>query len=711
MKTIRFFSMVALVGAAALIAASCAGGHTRQTLTVASPDGKNTITIAFAAAGPSPTTPTAPGASAAAASASAITTISTAPTFAVACVGRPIIEPSAFKITLAGAGDVAAGATLLSFTEDSVDLTFEMPWGKSSTIRDHFSRLRLRFKSPAGILWDLEIRAYDDGVAFRYAFPEQPNLSDFILQAESTEMRLSGSPTLLLTTTDTFAWSHERLYTRSPLALVPAGSFIELPVLVEWPAGMSAAVSEAALRDFGGLYLQRDPRSDEPLLRTVLSPRLDHPDAAVIGHTPHQSPWRVIQLADQAGRLVESNLLVCLNDPPPPDADFSWLRLGKTTWHWWNGTAEEALLGKKKTPFTSFEYHRGYIDFCASHGIAYHAVVSDDRPWHKQTRVGFAPGPDTDIAQPRPGLDLARIIAYGRGKGVGVRLWVHWRALVPCLEEAFARYEAWGIQGLMVDFLDRDDQEMVNLNWRILEAAARHHLHIQFHGSYHPSGEQRTFPNLFNREGALNLEYLKWGMKCDPQHNVDVAFTRSLAGPTDYHLGGFRSLSKSDFRARVIYPYVLGTRCHHLALYVVYDNPMPQACDTPSAYEGQPGFEFIETVPTTWDETRFLAGQPGEFIVVARRHGSDWYLGGITNDVPRRLSLPLRFLGPGEHGVTLFCDGSMDPERPNEIALEQRTVSPDDSLEVGLAAGGGFTAIIREKQTGPQPSRGAHKKW
>jgi alpha-glucosidase len=679
MKNGRFLSVALLVGAGVIIAASCAGDHTAHSLTLASPDGKNTITIAFSSAF------TAPEARRA------------APTFAVARAGRPVVEPSAFKIILAEPGDIAAGATLLDSTGDSVDQTFEMPWGKTHAVRDHFSRARLRFKSPRGILWDLEVRAYDDGIAFRYAFPEQSNLSDFVLLAESTEIRLSGSPTLLLTTTDMFAWSHERLYTASPFALVPATSFIELPILVEWPDGLSVAVSEAALRDFAGLYLQRDPGSEEPLLRTVLSPRLDRPDAAVIGHTLHRSPWRVIQLADQAGRLVESNLLVCLNDPPPPDSDFSWLRPGKTTWHWWNGTAEERLPESGKTPFTSFEYHRDYIDFCASHGIAYHAVVSDDRPWHEQNRVGFAPGPDTDITKPRPGLDLARIIAYGREKGVGIRLWVHWRALAPRLEEAFAQYEAWGIQGLMVDFLDRDDQEMVDLNWRILEAAARHHLHIQFHGSYHPTGEQRTFPNLFNREGALNFEYLKSGMKCDPQHNVDVAFTRSLAGPIDYHLGGFRSLSKSDFRARVIYPYVLGTRSHHLALYVVYDNPMPQVCDTPSAYEGQPGFEFIETVPTTWDETLFLDGRPGEFIVVARRHGSDWYIGGITNDVPRRLSLPLRFLGPGEHGVTLFGDGSMDPERPNAIAVEQRAVSGDASLDVDLVTGGGFTAIIRKK--------------
>jgi alpha-glucosidase len=665
----RFVNMFILAVIAAITAFSCGRSGVSRSITVESPDGKNQTTVAFPA------------------------TAGSAPTYAVARSGRAVIEPSAFKISLKGFGDVAVGAKLVESRKDDADQTFEMPWGKNRSVRYRYSRIQLRFESPGGIVWDLEVRAYDDGIAFRYVFPEQAKLSDFVLQSESTEFRLAGAPTLLLTTTDTLAWDHERLYTRTPLMFVPARSFIGLPMLAEWPDGTSAVLTEAALRDFAGMYLQRASGSGTPVLRTFLSPRLDRPDVAVIGRTPHKSPWRVIQLSDQAGQQIESDILVCLNEPP--QGDFSWVRPGKTTWHWWNGTAEEGL--PQKSLFTTFEYHRNYIDFCARHGIAYHAVVSDNRPWHKQTQVDFYPGPDTDITQPRPGLDLAKIIAYGKEKGVGIRLWVHWQPLVTRLEEAFTMYEAWGIQGLMVDFLNRDDQEMVNFCWRVLESAARHRLHIQFHGSYPPTGEQRTFPNLYNREGALNLEYTKWSMKCDPQHNVDVAFTRSLAGPTDYHLGGFRSVSKSDFEARVINPRVLGTRCHHLALYVIYDNPMPQVCDTPLAYEGQPGFDFIEAVPTAWDETRFLAGRPGEFIVVARRRGSDWYLGGIANDVPRRLTIPLAFLGEGNREIELFHDGSMDPEEPNAIRMENRPIAEGAPLEVDMATGGGFVAIIRPK--------------
>jgi alpha-glucosidase len=664
-RSVRFF----LYGlAAAALLASCARYGERSPVEVLSPDGRNAIGLSAS-----------DGVGGA------------APTYRVTRSGRAIIEPSAFKILLAGKGDVAAGAKILEVKEDRVEATFEMLWGKSRTVPDRFSRALVRLQGPGGIQWDLELRAYDDGVAFRYAFPEQPNLKGIVLQAESTEFRLAGNPTLLLTSTDTLAWSHERLYRRSPLALVPDSSYIEMPMLAIWPDGTSAALTEASLRNFAGMYLERHPESPAQALRAFLSPRLDKPDAAVVGTTPLTSPWRVVWLADEAGRQIESNLLLCLNDPP--QGDYSWLQTGKTTWHWWNGTAEEGL--PQATPLTSFEYHRRTIDFCARHGIAFHAVVSDNRPWHQQTQVDFAPGSDTDITKPREGLDLPKIIAYAKEKGVGIRLWVHWQPLETHLEEAFSQYEAWGVKGLMVDFLDRDDQAMILHCERILECAARHKLHIQFHGSYKPSGEHRTYPNLFNREGALNLEYSKWGMKCDPQHNVDVAFTRALAGPTDYHLGGFRSIARSEFRPRIINPVVLGTRCHHLALYVVYENPMPQLCDTPEAYEGQPGLEFLEEVPVTWDETRFVAGQAGEYLVVARRSGSAWYLGGITNDTLRRLSLPLGFLGPGEYEVKLFRDGSMDDTKPNAVTIENRGATAGSPLDVDLASGGGFVAVLR----------------
>jgi alpha-glucosidase len=464
-------------------------------------------------------------------------------------------------------------------------------------------------------------------------------------------------------------------------------------MLAVWEDGRAAAITEAQLRDFAGMYLERPGGGNTKVVKTRLSPLPANPNAVAETRVPHSSPWRVVLLADHAGKLLESNLLLSLNDPP--ESSFSWLEPGKTTLPWWNGEVEH---GPPSSPEVNFTINKRYIDFCAENKIKYHAIssVAGDLPWYMQAEPGFGrPWPDSDVTTPRPDLDLPRILEYAKSKDVGIRLWVHWKPLSEKLEEAFAAYERWGIRGLMVDFMDRDDQEMVQWQERVLRAAAKHKLHIQFHGSYKPTGEERTFPNLFNREGVLNLEYLKWSDLCAPPHNVNVAYTRGLVGLTDYHLGGFRATSRDEFQPRDLMPFVLGTRCHQLALYVVYENPMPMVADAPEAYEGQPGFDFVIDVPTTWDETKFVAGEAGDYLVLARRSGNKWYLGGITNWTARELELPLDLLGDGQYDATVYSDTSLDGQKPNELRQETRTVTTKMKLAVALASGGGFVAVIR----------------
>lgn len=657
----------------ALASNSVAWSGEQRIVTVLSPDGKNEIVVESGAEGGKRPV-----------------------TFAVARSGRTVIEPSALRIALVPSGPLAEGCRFLDVQENRLDDTCTLSWGKSRFVRDRCSRAHLHFKSARGILWDLELRAYDDGVALRYGLPEQETLHDFVLEAEATEFRVAGNPSVLFATAPNFTTPHESLFDRRAYSELPSKALIDMPLLLDWPGGLSAALTEARIRDFPGMYLEQAADAEPPVLRGRLSPLPSRPGVCAVGRTPHWSPWRVILLADAAGRHLESNLLLCLNDPPR--GDFSWVQPGKTTWHWWNGSAEQGLPGQSGM---TFDAHKGYIDFCARHGITYHAVVADNRPWHQQSLVSFGPGPDTDILTPRPELEFPKILDYAKQHVVRIRLWVHWRPLNEHLEDAFTRYEQWGIAGLMVDFLDRDDQEVVQFCERVLESAARHKLHIQFHGSYKPSGEQRTFPNLVNREGALNLEYLKWSAQCTPQHNINVAYTRSLAGPTDYHLGGFRAVCPSQFKPQNINPTVLGTRCHHLAMYVVYENPMPMVCDTPSAYEGQTGFEFLKEVPTTWDETRFLAGEAGQFVVMARRKDAAWYLGGMRGDSSREIVLPLDMLGSGEYEAKVFVDGSLSEDRANEIRVEHRTVTTGQSLRVAMARGGGFVTAIHSKPRVP----------
>jgi alpha-glucosidase len=302
---------------------------------------------------------------------------------------------------------------------------------------------------------------------------------------------------------------------------------------------------------------------------------------------------------------------------------------------------------------------------------------------------------DTDITKPRPEIELEELARYAKEKGVGLRLWVHWKPLERQMEEAFAQYERWGLRGLMVDFLDRDDQEMVEFSERVLEKAAEHRLHIQFHGAWKPTGRERAYPNLFNHEGALNLEYLKWSNDPTPEHNVMVPFTRLLAGPMDYHLGGFRSVRREDFKPRGVSPIVLGTRCHHLAMYVVYQNAMPQVVDYPTTYETAPGFDFIERVPVTWDETRVPVSQVGDYIVVARRNGNDWYVGAMTDWTARALDIPLNFLKPGSYTAEIWSDAPETAEDPNLLKKDRITVTPQDKIRARLATGGGWVAHIK----------------
>jgi alpha-glucosidase len=608
--------------------------------------------------------------------------------------GREVVSPSRLGLRLAGLDSLARGARVVDVQTSDVNERFDLPWGKTKTVVHNSRSALVTLTSPAGVNWQVELRAANDGVAFRCRVLPPDRLPSVEVVGEDVQFDVAGEAEALFTVLPGFVSSHEATYERRPLAGLPVEQLFDMPLLVTWPDGQAAAITEARVRNFAGMYLVRES-ADRVLLSGRLAPRLDRPTACVVGAAPMESPWRVVLLADSAGKLHESNLLLSLNEPP--SRDYAWVRPGKTTFHWWNGDFEDdhKLAGETRA---FVDRHKAYIDFCARHHIAYHGLSGDGHSWYPQSSVNYgAPSDDADVRVARPELALPEILAYARERGVGVRLWVHWKALDQHLEEAFTAYEEWGVAGLMVDFLDRDDQRMLDFSERVLESAARHRLNIQFHGSSKPSGEQRTFPHLFNREGALNMEYDKWTALCTPQHCVNVAYARALAGPVDFHLGGFDAAPTSTFEPRDRPPRVMGSRCHQLALYVVYENPLPMVADRPSNYENEPGFEFIELVPVTWDETRFVAGEVGQYIVLARRRGDEWYLGGINNATARDVELPLSFLPPGEIDAQLYVDGSLDDSQPNELRVEHRSLAGDAKLAVSLASGGGFAAVLRPR--------------
>jgi alpha-glucosidase len=605
---------------------------------------------------------------------------------------KPILSGCGLGLATADAGDLMVGARVLNEGRRSVVERVPVLFGKADHANNDFREVRYAMETAQHYRVEVVFRCYDDAIALRYELPAQKQATSVIITNETTCFRPEGQPTAFVQYLENYRTSHEHNVASVAYGDIRRGALLDMPLTFSWPDGTYAAITEAALRRYAGMSLMRPSGEEEHGdLVCMLSPRED--GTKVVRPLPMQTPWRVVLIADRPGALLESETIYCLNDPCAIK-DVSWIKPGKITFHWWNGDVYD---GQPGPPILSFEMASKYIDFCARHGIPTHSLTSTEgttTPWYQQSKPGVAPGPDTDVTRPRPGFDLPAIKRYADSKHVRLWTWVHQGALRGRVEEAFAAFEKLGWSGMMVDFFDHDDQASVEFAEVILEAAARHHIVIHLHGVWKPTGMERTYPNLMNHEGALNLEYLKWSDRCPPEHDLMMAFTRLIAGPMDYHLGGFRAVPRAQFKPRKVAPNVLGTRCHMLGMYVCFDNPNPMVADYPTAYEGQPGFEFLELVPTWWDETRVLAGQVGELLVTARRKGANWYLGGISAKGPRVQALPLAFLGPGRYTARIWEDAPDAESDPNHLTTETRNVSSADTLTLRLALDGGFVAQL-----------------
>lgn len=620
-----------------------------------------------------------------------------APTYRVTFDGQPLVNESPLSLAFEKTGSFGQNLAMRKPVVRTLDETYELIVGKAKTVRNHCREAVIPLVEPggAGRQVNLVVRVFDDGVAFRYGFPKQANWTSYALTDERSTFRLAGNPTVRALFLPNYTTSHEGLYTTLPLDAVKTDTLLDMPALFAFPGGRYVAITEAALTDYAGMYLTKRGGSAGPVLTSTLSPLPGQPGVKVRATLPHQTPWRVLLIGDRIGTLLESNILTNLNEPGPP-TDWSWLKPGKTTFPWWNGNITPDTTF---APGNNFETNQYYIDFCARNGIAHHSVVEyGGHEWYVNDGAGFVPGPHVDPTRAVPGLDMQQICDYGRQRGVGIRVWVYWSALYPVLERAFTQYEKWGLSGLMVDFMDRDDQEMVNIQEEILRSAARHKLHIQFHGAYKPTGRHRTYPNELTREGTLNYETCKWSGLDTPDHDLNLAVTRLLAGPTDMHLGGFRAVPDSAFKIQYTRPLMHGTRCHQLAMYVVMESYLHLVADYPDAYRGQPGFDFIKQVPTTWDQTHVPAAEVGQYVSIARRAGSDWYVGSLNGNTARDIILPLAFLPAGQYVADLYADAPDAAQQPNHLVRQSRTVSRTDTLRVHLARGGGHVMRLHRAE-------------
>lgn len=609
-----------------------------------------------------------------------------APVYSVKFNGKTIIGDSELSLSFKENDRFGSNLKMQKPQYAQVDENYDLVVGKTKTVRDQHNEMRIPLleRNGAKRQINLVVRAFNDGIAFRYEFPEQKNWSSYTLTTENSSFNISGNPRVQTLFWDKYTNDHEGFYNTLPYDEVVSDTLMDLPTLFEFPNETYMAITEASLRDYAGMYLIKE----NGVLRSQLSPLPGQSEEKVKATLPHQTPWRVMMISNRVGALLESNILTSLNEPTKIK-DLSWIKPGKTTFHWWNG---DIIPDTTFAPGINFKTNKYYIDFAAKYNIEYHAVIGyGGFAWYKSDASGYGTvGPNTDVTQTVPSLNMQQLSDYAKQKGVGIHVWVHWQAIYPDLDKAFSQFEEWGINGMMVDFMNRDDQEMVNIQEEILQKAAKHKLYIQFHGSFKPTGLHRTYPNEFTREGTHNYEQNKWSEEAvSPDHDLDVVFTRALAGAADYHLGGFRAVPESEFKTQYTRPLMIGTRCHMLAMYVVLESYLASLCDYPEAYEGEPGFEFLQQIPTTWDETRVPVAEVGEHVTIARRKGTDWYIGSLNSSEFRTIKIPLDFLPPGNYTAEIYTDAPDVEKNPNNLIKKIRTLSRDDTLTLELGSGGG----------------------
>jgi len=599
--------------------------------------------------------------------------------YRVSYQGKVILKDSPLGLDFKGLPALDHDFEITGSHQTSHDTTWTNSFGAVRTVRDHYNQLTvsLRERQAPGRRLDLVFRAYDSGIAFRYSLPRQQALDKFTLSAEDTGFYFSGNPSAFAIDLGSYNTSYEGEFQPISLDQIKPTSIVGIPLLVHVPQGPWMAILEADLDDYAGMFLG-GVRGIPGALMSKLSPLPGHSDEAVVASTPKDTPWHVIMVNAKPGGLIQSDDLILNLNPPSALADTSWIKPGKAAWDWWSGSYASGVDFKPGMNTATMEH---YIDFASKSNFRYMLI---DAGW----------SPRDDITRTVPAIDMPGIIAYARQRNVRILLWMHWTAVDKQMDQAFPLFEKWGVAGVKIDFMDRNDQQMVNFYHRVVKAAARYHLAVDFHGAYPPAGLRRTYPNLLTREGVMGMEYNKWSSRETPAHLATIPFTRMLAGPMDYTPGCFNNATREQFQPRNIQPMCQGTRANQLAMYVVYLSPLEMVSDYPEDYLNQPGFEFLEKAPTVWDETRVLDGEPSEYVTIARRSGHDWFLGSMTNWTSRDLSVPLSFLGPGEWNAKIFADGPNADQNAKSLSIQTKRVTAADTLPLHLASGGGAAVIF-----------------
>jgi alpha-glucosidase len=599
--------------------------------------------------------------------------------YSVTFHGKQLLDPSALALELAGQPILGSDVQIVESTPEKGEDDYTLIAGKASKIHDQYNKVELRVVENSGSKRALliEARAYNDGIAFRYVLPEQDAIKEVRLKQEDTEFRISTDATTWALELPNYRSSYESEYVKLPITAfsnqggVSSNFLIGLPLLMHSPGTAWMALTEADLEGNAGMYVT-NPSGNWAghWFVSKLSPQLDDLNLALSTTLPHHSAWRVLLVADQPGKLMESNIITDLNSPNRVQ-DTSWIHAGKASWNWWAG--DIGPDGKAAFTTKNMEY---YVDFAAKSGFPY--MLLD---------AGWADG--RDITKLRGNVDVPELVRYAAARHVKVWIWLYSESVMEQMKEAFPLYEKWGVAGVKIDFINRDDQKGIKFYYDVAREAAEHHLMVDFHGASKPWGIERTYPNVLSYEAVLGAENNKVARRDSPVDRSVFPFTRMIAGPLDYTPGGFNNVTEDGFVAQDQSPMIMGTRAQQLALYVVFQTPFQMVSDSPQAYAGQPAFQFIKDVPAQWDSMRVINGEPGEFVTIARRHGQQWYLGSTTNWTPRELHVPLDFLGTGRYVAEIYEDAPDAGTHPKHVTIRRQVVTKGEKLTLRLASGGG----------------------
>ncbi|KAF0143063.1 MAG: alpha-glucosidase [Stygiobacter sp.] len=556
---------------------------------------------------------------------------------------------------------------------------------KSKEVRENYNELKINFKEN----FALTFRAFNEGVAYRF---ETSLDGDMKVNSETYSVNFAGDYLSYFPEEESFMSHNERIFNPIMLKDIKEKQFASTPTIIDTKEGTLIAITESDLEDYPGLWLKGTAQNsltrifpayvlDAQLKRDRDLMPTKRAEYLALTKGTRTFPWRIFAITNNDGDLI-TNEMVYLLSKPNQLKDISWIKPGKVAWDWWNFNNIYNVDFRAGVNTETYKY---FIDFASKYGIEY---IILDEGWYK---LG-------DLLSIEPEMNVQEIIDYGKQKNVGVILWVVWKTLDDQLQPALDQFEKWGVKGIKVDFMQRDDQEIVNYYWKVAREAAKRKLLVDFHGAFKPSGLFRAYPNVITNEGVKGLENDKWESLVTPEHCVTLPFTRMFAGPMDFTPGAMVNVTKASFKPMFTQPTSMGTRCQQLAMYVVYESPLQMLADNPTNYYREPVcMEFLSKVPSVWDKTIVLDAKIADYVLLARQSGNDWYVGAMTDDKARDFTVDFSFLDEGSYSADIWQDGINADRNGNDFKKISVEVNKATKLNIHLAPGGGWAARVYSK--------------